>query len=253
MSTPNPENGGFILNRTTPSQITCGQEATGYPATNLFTDNPNQLFKSSGSSTVYINVAYSGIPTLTGIAFINHSIPPGAIIKILWYEGVWQTYKTFSMITWNSKNLYFKFSQPRIYQSFKIEISLLTAAIYIGELYPGTAYQFPYNYEWGYEETFTVVKEVVTTDEGIHFEVPTAQAPEFSRYAIKFSNSPSENLSLFYDIIRPGKKVFIPSFITPQCHFGIVPDTELKANRTDKGDEYPIRFWEDAISGVWQV
>ena len=93
---------------------------------------------------------------------------------------------------------------------------------------------------------------MVTTDEGIHFEEPTTQAPEFSRYSIKFSNSPEENLSLFYDVIRAGKKVFIPSFTAATCHFGIVPDKELKANRTLNGDEYSIRFWEDAISGVWQ-
>jgi hypothetical protein len=252
MSTPNPENGGFILNRTTPSQITCAQEAIGYPATNLFSDNPNQIFKSNGSSTVWVNVAYSSIPTFTGIALINHSIPATATIKMHFYEGIWQTYKTYITVPWTQKNIYYKFI-AKTYQSFKIEINTLTAAIYIGELYPGTAFQFPYNYEWGYEDTFNVVKEVVTTDEGVHFEVPTTQAPEFSRFSIKFTNSPAENLSQFYNVIRAGKKVLIPSFITSQCHFGIVPDTELKANRTLNGDEYSIRFWEDAISGVWQV
>jgi hypothetical protein len=252
MSTPNPENGGFILNRTTPSQITCAQEATGYPATNLFAGNPNQIFKSSGSSTVWVNIAYSIIPTFTGIALINHSIPATATIKVHFYEGIFQTYKTYITVPWTQKNLYYKFT-AKTYQSFKLEISGITAAIYIGELEPGTSFQFPYNYEWGWEETFNVVKEVVTTDEGIHYEEPTTQAPEFSRYTIKFTNSPAENLSLFYDIIRPGKKVFIPSYTSPECHFGIVPDTELKSTRTLNGDEYPIRFWEDAISGVWQV
>ncbi len=251
-SNPNPENGGFILNRLTPSQITCSQEATGYPASNLYTNNPNQIFKSNGSSTIYIAVAYSIIPTFTGIALINHSIPATATIKVHFYEGIFQTYITYITVPWNQKNLYYKFA-TKTYQSFKLEISGLTAAIYIGELYPGTAFQFPYNYEWGYEETFNVVKEVVTTDEGVNIEVPTTQAPEFSRYTIKFTNSPAENLSQYYDVIRAGKKVFIPSFTATACHFGIVPDTELKANRTLNGDEYSIRFWEDAISGVFQV
>jgi hypothetical protein len=250
-SNPNPENGGFILNRTTPSQISCAQEATGFPATNLYSDNPNQIFKSNGSSTIGVKVAYSSIITLTGIAIINHSIPSSAGIKLHFYEGIWETWKESINIPWNPKNLYYTFTKT--YQSIKLEVNNLTAAIYIGELYPGIAFQFPYNYEWGHEEIFNVVKEVVTTDEGVHFEVPTTQAPEFSRFSIKFSNSPAENLSLFYDIIRAGKKVFIPSFITSQCHFGIVPDTELKSNRGLNGDEYPIRFWEDAISGVWQI
>lgn len=251
MSTPNPENGGFILNRMTPNEINCSQEVTGYPATNLFTNNPNQIFKSNGSSTIYINIAYSTPITFTGVAIINHSIPSNANLKIHWYDGIWQTYITFTSVPWNQKNLYFKFLTARTHQSYKLEISSLSSAIYIGELYPGTAFQFPYNYEWGYEEIFNVVKETVTTDEGIHIEEPATQAPEFSRYNIKFSNSPEENLSQFYDCIRAGKKVFIPSYTTPQCYFGVVPDKELKATRTFNGDEYCIRFWEDAISGVW--
>jgi len=248
MSTP-PENGGFIF-RKNPNQISCEQEVPDYPASNLFSNNPNIIFMNDGHSTK-IEMIYDTPTTLTAISIINHSIPSNAIIRLQYFEGEFETWIGSIEIPWSKKSIYYKFSSIT-YKSYRLYITEISGTvIYIGEFVPGYYFQFPYNYEWGFEESFNVVKEVVTSDEGVHFEVPSSDAPEYSKFKVKFSNSPANNLSLFYDIIRIGKKVFIPDFTQPECYFGIVPDSAINAIRTIKGDEYSISFWQDAISGDW--
>ncbi|NIR04216.1 MAG: hypothetical protein GTN82_02185, partial [Candidatus Aminicenantes bacterium] len=126
--------------------------------------------------------------------------------------------------------------------------------IKIGCIYPGLAYQFPYNYKFGLETEFHVVKQVDTTDEGIHFETPdeddNVTAPEYHRYRMNFGDLKHQYFHEYCELIKPGKKVYILKFTEMECYYGIVPDQSLKKVTTRNEDTYSLRFFEDALGGT---
>ena len=127
------------------------------------------------------------------------------------------------------------------------------SSIKIGVIFTGTGFQFPHNFSWGYIEEFNVGKDVATTDGGFHIETPDEdeliQAPEFSKMEIKFSSVDRAIHNIYKNLIRPGNKIFIPTFLERTCYYGIVATQNLKSTREKKGDTYSIQFWEHSLIG----
>ena len=248
-------NGGFLLKPIRPSEVTADDEKEGYEIGFAFEKNPSLVYCSEGSTTT-INMTFSPARQITGVALINHNLHESASILLRFYDtGGFSTPIVEKNIPWHRKNIYINIKDNPAYQYVQIQITVPSGNIQIGVIFPGTSFQFPYNFAWGYEEEFCVTKEVDTTDYGVHFETPdpydeaesAETVGEYEKFKIDFDNIPSEHYSSFFDLIRPGKKVFIPSFSKPGCHYGIVPDKNLAASKYRGIDKYSIRFWEDAI------
>lgn len=250
-----PENGGFILNRKLPASLLCNYTGQGYNIENAFFGNPNYIWKSDGSLNIYIKMTFANPIKLSGCGIINHTIPATATVVLHYYHDAFLTYAGNSGgWSWNEKNMY-KIITEVEYQYYSLSIALPgSSAIQIGEIHLGDSFQFPHNFSWGYEEEFEVVKKVDTTDEGVHYETPddsdTYIAPSFSKLQISFDDTKDEYYPMFKTLIMPGKKIFIKNYTKPDCHFGIVPNTKLKAKKKRTGDSYSIEFWEDAIGGL---
>ncbi len=250
-----PENGGFILNRKLPASLLCNQTAQGYSIENAFSGNPNFIWKSDGSINIYIKITFANPIKLSGGGIINHTIPATATVMLHYYYDAFLTYAGNSgSWTLNEKNMY-KIITEVEYQYYSLSIALSeSSSVQIGEIHLGDSLQFPHNFSWGYEEEFEVVKKVDTTDEGVHYETPddkdTYTAPSFSKLTVNFDDINNQYYTTYKTLIMPGKKIFIKNFTKPECYFGIVPNTKLKAKKKRTGDSYSIGFWEDAIGGV---
>ncbi len=99
---------------------------------------------------------------------------------------------------------------------------------------------------------FRVVKQVDTTDEGLHYETPgdtTETVPEYRTFTISFDDVDRQHQEEFEPLIRPHDKIFIPSYTQPRCFYGIVPNTTLEEDRKKSGDAFNIRFLEHAMGG----
>lgn len=253
----NPGNGGFILSWNKPDSVVADNEATGSEIPNAFIKYPTKVFKS-GSNNVKINMTYNTAWKLTGIALVNHNLTAAAVIKLRFYlDSSFQTLDVEKTIPYNVKNTYLIIDESTIgdYQYIQLYVSDTSiSSIQMGVIFPGTAFQFPHNFSWGFEEDFNVGKEVTTTDGGFHIETPDKGdiTPEYSKIGIKFSSVDPAIHDVYKNLIRPGNKIFIPSFLKQDCFYGVVASKNLKAIKEKKGDSYPIQFWEHSLIGGGQ-
>jgi hypothetical protein len=251
----NPGNGGFILGWNKPDTVVADNEAAGYEVTNAYQKYPTKIFKSE--NIVSINMTYNLAWKLTGIALINHNLTETANVKLRFYlDSNFSTLDDEKTVPFNVKNTYLIIDESTIgdYNYIQLYISDTSiSTIQMGVIFPGTGFQFPHNYSWGYIEYFNVGKEVDTTDGGFHIETPDEeeeiQAPEFSKTEIKFSSVDRSIHDVYKNLIRAGNKIFIPTFLEKTCYYGIIPNKNLKATKEKKGDTYSIQFWEHSLIG----
>lgn len=252
----NPGNGGFILSWKKPDSVVADSEAAGYEIGNAFLKYPTKVFESE-SNTVSINMTYNTAWKPTGIALINHNLTEIAVIKLRFYlDSNFSTLDDEKTIPYNVKNTYLVIDESTIgeYHYIQLYISDTSiSSIQLGVIFPGTGFQFPHNYSWGYVEDFNVGKDVDTTDGGFHNETPDEeeeiQAPEYTKVEITFSSVDPGIHNIYKNLIRVGQKIFIRSFTSPKCYYGIVPNKNLKATKEKKGDTYSIQFWEHSLLG----
>jgi len=255
----NPGNGGFILDWNKPDTVAADHQATGFEIENAFSKYPTKVFLS-GSNTVKINMTYNTAWKLTGIALVNHNLTAAAVTKLRFYlDSSFQTLNVEKTIPYNVKNTYLIIDESTIgnYKYFQVYITDTSiASIQIGVIFPGTGFQFPHNFSWGYTEEFNVVKEIDTTDGGFHEETPgedqEISAPEYSKIGIIFSAVDPGIHDVYKNLIRVGNKIFIPSFYKQGCFYGVVSDKTLKTTKEKKGDTYSIQFWEHSLFGGTQ-
>lgn len=250
----NPGNGGFIMNWNKPGTIEADSEKTGNEIESAFIMYPTQIFEST-SGSVSIKMTYSTPWKLTGLALINHNLTETAAIQLLFYtDANFTTLADEKTIPYSQKNTYIIIDENVIGQYRYIELSISDSAlatIRIGIIFPGSGFQFPHNFSWGYTEEFKVDKHVDTTDGAFHHETPTekSEVPEYSKFKITFNSVDPGIHDLYKKLIRVGNKIFIKSFQEPECYYGIVPDKNLKAEKEKKGDKYSIEFWEHSLGG----
>lgn len=247
----NPANGGFLLNMQRPETVTAGSETSGFEISYAFMENPTLKYKSGAESTT-INITLTAVSEISGFALINCNLSAAAQIRFRYCsDGTFSTVieeKTVSST--GGKNSYLVIDAPPSTKYLQLYISDPGNPPEIGVIYLGESFQFPHNYSWGYENEFCVAKEVDTTDEGVHFETPGPgedPAPEWENFKLTFSRTDSQFRQQFFPLIRPSKKVFMPSYTQPECHYGIVPEKTLKSKRNRDGDTYTISFYEDSI------
>ena len=252
----NPGNGGFILAWKKPDSVVVNSEATGFEIQNAFIKYPTKIFESE-SNTINIDMTYNTAWKSTGIALVNHNLTETADIRFRFYlDPSFSTLDDEKTIPYNKKNTYLIIDESTIgdYNYNQLYISDTSiSTIQIGVIFPGTGFQFPHNFSWGYIEDFNVGKDVATTDGGFHIETPDEeeliQAPEYSKMEIKFSSVNRSIHEVYKNLIRPGNKIFIPTFLEKTCYYGIVATKNLKGTREKKGDTYSLQFWEHSLIG----
>ena len=255
----NPGNGGFILSWKKPDSVAADHQATGFEIGNAFIKYPTKVFLS-GSNNVKINMTYNTPWKPTGIALINHNLTQTAVINLRFFlDSNFSTLDDEKTIPYNVKNTYLIIDESTIgeYHYIQLYISDTSiSSIQFGIIFPGTGFQFPHNYSWGYTEEFNVVKEIDTTDGGFHEESPGEDqeitAPEYSKIGITFSSVDPGIHDVYKNLIRVGNKIFIPSFLKQDCFYGVVADKTLKTTKEKKGDTYSIQFWEHSLIGGGQ-
>lgn len=258
MSTPvsNPGNGGFILNWKKPDSVVVNSEAAGFEIPNAFIKYPTKVFQSN-SNTISIDMTYNTAWKPTGVAVVNHNLTETANIRFRFYlDSSFSTLDDEKTVPFNMKNTYLIIDESTIgvYNYIQLYISDTSiSSIQIGVIFPGTGFQFPHNFSWGYNEDFNVGKDVATTDGGFHIETPDEeeliQSPEYSKFGITFSSVDPEIYNIYKNLVRVGNKIFIPSFLSQNCYYGVVADKNLKATKEKKGDTYSIQFWEHSLIG----
>ena len=250
-----PENGGFLLKWQKPLEVSADSTATGSDILNAFEGDPTFLFTSQ-NSTLKVNMRMKEPVNITGFSVVNHNLPETATIKLRYcldngYENSIDVEKT---ISYYKKNTYLAYQEVQQYEYIQLYISssgpISFGCLFLAKL----AFQFPHNYSWGYDDEFEVIKEVDFTDYGVGYEYPNPDngddpAYERRKYRINFSDVNREHHEKFFDLIRPGKKVWIPNFTALKCHFGIVPDKKLSSKKNKSGDTYSVGFHEDSTEG----
>lgn len=246
-----PENGGFLLQRIIPQSQSASSEAEGFLIWNAFDKDPTIQYESI-DSIVTINMVLKQYELIQGVALVNHNFPETVELKIRFCTD--ETYNEYveKTIPYAPKNSYIITDIQQTYKYLQLYISS-NSAIQIGYIYLAKkAFQFPHNYSYEREDQFHVMKLVDTTDYGINYESPDPDegeppAPESRRFRITFDDINQQYHETFFDLIRPGKKIWMPNFQKTPCHYGIVPDDTLEAKRKKTTDTYSIRFWEDSI------
>lgn len=252
---PKADNGGFIRRRFVPESHAATNWQTGFGIENAFTKFSSQQYRST-TNTVQINCGVSqNSADFTGIALINSNLTETALIKIkLGNDPTFTTFIVEKNMSLYGHSGWLSLEGVTGYSYLQLDIQDLSISeIWIGLIYLGTLFQFPHNYSWGLVKRIVIKKSVVTTDYGIHLEWPdpedtTIVAPEYCVYEMQFDDVEREHEGDFKKLIMPGKKVFVPTFIKSECHYGIVPNTELSSTKKDTGDDYALNFWEDAIT-----
>lgn len=250
----NPENGGVISGRSKPETVWASTEAQGYEIDHALNKNPMEIYKSTTSTTT-IKMTFPSPIKMTGFALINHNLTESATISLRFYtDANFTQLDTEKSISHAPKNTYVIINDISEYKYILLYIDNPgQSEIKIGLIYPGTSFQFPSNYTWDYDDEFNIVKEVDTTDEGIHFETPDEDqnepVPEFTKLKITFRDIEREHYETFKALIRVGKKVLIPDYTINECFYGIFPDKKLPIKRKLEGDTFSLNFWEDAIGG----
>lgn len=252
----NPGNGGFILSWKKPDSVTAMYPKPGYDIETAFLKYPTKKFKST-SNTEEINMTYNTAWKLTGIALTNHNLTETAVIQLRFYlDSNFTTLDDEKTIPYNLKNTYLIIDESTIgtYNYIQLYISDTSiSSIQLGVIFPGTGFQFPHNYSWGYIEDYNIGKDVDTSDGGFHHETPDEeeeiQPPEYSKFVITFSSVDPWIHNVYKNLIRVGNKIFIPSFLKQDCYYGIVATKNLKTTKEKKGDNYQIQFWEHSLIG----
>ncbi len=253
--TTNAGNGGFIWKRKYPTQFVSVPSLTGHEIENAFQNDPTWLYTSDGTSPLPIKMVFESNKKFSGLGLINHTIPPTATMEIVFYSDAFITPLYTTSIPYTIINTYKLFEEIQS-EYVKLQIGNVTGLnVSIGELYLGEKFQFPHNFSWGYEEEFNILKDVDTTDDGIQYETPgeNEETYEYSKLRFTFNDVNMEYFEIYKNLIRPGKKVFIPNFNKPECHFGIVPNKTLKRQKKRTGDDYSLEFWTDAIRSTTDV
>lgn len=247
----NPANGGFLLNMQQPEAVTASSQVSGFEISYAFHKNPTLKYNAAADTTT-INITLPAAAEISGFAVINCNLSAAAQIRLRYCtDGTFSTVieeKTVSST--GGKNNYLVIDAPPSTKWIQLYIYDSGNPPEIGVIFMGTAFQFPHNYSWGVESEFHVAKDVDTSDEGIHFETPGPDeepAPEWEKFSLTFSRTDSQFRQQFFPLIRVGKKIFLPSFLGPECYYGIVPDKSLKAKSNRDGDTYSITFMEDSI------
>lgn len=250
MSIP-ADNGGFLKRRVKPVSVQASQQETGYEIDHAFTLIPSQVFESGTlTANLTIDMDFGAQTSFLGFALINHNIPDTATITFYYSStGFTPPFDAFDVMTWHEKNIYM--FCDRSYRYVRIEIAAVGSSIRIGVIYPALErFQFPHNYSWGYKREFVVAKVVTTSDYGVHFEEPNEEsavtAPEFEKLWLTFDDVKDQYYESYKDLIRVGKKVYIPAFTAGLCFYGIVPNTKLTSVSAREGDTYSLDFFEDA-------
>ncbi|UCH93621.1 MAG: hypothetical protein JSV88_25580 [Candidatus Aminicenantes bacterium] len=253
--TMRPENGGFLLGRIIPQGFAASSEAEGNEIGNAFEKDPTLLYKSI-ESTITINMTLKQYELIQGISLVNHNFPETVEIKFRFCTDDSFSPESIEIektIPYAPKNTHLITNDiQQTYKYLQLYISS-NSPIQIGYVYLAKkAFQFPHNYSWGYEDKFEVLKLTDTTDYGINYETPDPDegeppAPESRKFRITFNDIDNQFYETFFDLIRPGKKIWIPSFQGAKCHYGIIPDDSIDAKRKKGTDIFSIRFWEDAI------
>jgi len=246
----NAANGGFILNRYIPTDVTADYETVGFEITNAF-DPIASLKYRAGNATATIRMTFETPFDLTGFALIRHNLNTSATVKLRSYtDGNFSTLIVENDVTVSGGiDTYATFINMNEVQYLELYISSDQDDIEIGVIYPGESFQFPRNYKWGFKRRFKTPKKTETSDYGIHFETYPEEQPEWNEYQIEFEHVDQDYFDQYKALIRPGKKIFIPSFTGPFCHYGIVANDALEAHRNRPGDTYGLEFFEDAITG----
>ena len=245
----NTANGGFITNQKIPSEVTADFETEGCEIALAFDPIPSLKY-ASGNSAATIRMIFETGFDLTGFALIRHNLNTATAVKLRSY-----TDEIFStLIVENDIEItqgidtYAIISNMNEVKYLELYITTDLDTIEIGCIFPGDAFQFPHNYNWGFKRKFKVPKKIETSDYGVHFETFSEEKPEWHEYQIEFEDVDQAFYDEYKALIRPGKKVFILCFTNPLCHYGIVPNEALEASRNRPGDSYRLDFYEDAIT-----
>lgn len=243
-------NGGLFLKRQIPDSYSADNQLAGYEIGKAFDIFPTVIY-DAGNTTTVIDMTLTDPAAATGIALINHNLAPTASVR--YRRGNDATFSTFvddfPFPIYPTSTCIIVASSG--YQYVQLEITN-TVNIQLGGIYLGTAWQFPHNYDWGNIWDFEVDKKTDSTDSKFHYETPGEKdepATECSKFSMKFKGVNQQHFDSFKPLVRPGHKIFVPNWLEARCHYGVVPDTNLKNTRDQDGDYYGVRFWEHGLVG----
>jgi hypothetical protein len=249
------DNGGFLLNRKTTKNVDCPFFDSGDNIGRIFSGVPNEYFESDGlTQPLRINMTFTEAHHFLGFGIINHNIPEIVTsIKVRFSSTGFEEedIEVEDALAWHEKNIY-KFID-RQYQYCQLEIDCDGYSIRIGELFPAReVFQFPCNYNWGYEREFNVAKFVTTSDTGTHFEEPNIeqgdrQPAEYEKLYFSFGPTDTDNFELYKKLVRVGQKIYIPDLTSQVCYMGIVPNDKLKGKNQIDGTAFNLNFMEHSI------
>jgi hypothetical protein len=225
-------NGGFLLYFQKPDAFSASNQEINFEIEKAFEFNPSIIFEST-ENTVSINFSYTVARKIEALALINHNIPETAAAKLRYCTD--DTYLSFieKDIPYAARNTYIIDTNTSYYNYFQLYISS-SAPIQIGCIRPySTAFQFPHQFSYSYKKRFHVVKEVDTSDEGLHLETPGEDddpPASYFEFSLNFYDVDTALYDQYKSLLLPGNKVFIPSFSKTEGYYGIVPTKILDSD-----------------------
>lgn len=181
-----------------------------------------------------------GAQTIQGLAVINHNIPADATLK-LYFSVNGETWGNETPVTYYATNFYRCFDFTNEYIKLRVETA---GSFYIGEVFPGTKFQFPGNWDYSYKPGFRVNKIVDVTN-GQYREKEISRQRKFT---LPFKRQSIENWETFANLHGAGPKVFVKDFDEPECYHVCIPGQDFDPDR-DQGDidTFTIEMFENAI------
>lgn len=214
-------NGGFIKNNLLPnlSSISADTETADYEIENAVNGVPSEVYKATGSSAAII-IDLGSSQNFDAIALINHNINSGDTVIIkLSNDNFTTTDETIDISSRiNPENMYYFFSSTKTYQYIKIEISIASGNVQIGEIYLGEKYVFSRNYKWGFNPIYNVIKNVNVVN-GQYFEEAISSQRGWKLSFEGVNESEYDNLK---ELFEAGYKVFVPDTDEKDCYHGVI-------------------------------
>ena len=237
-------NGGFIKDNLLGnlSSITADTETTDYEIENAVNGVPSEVYKATGSTATII-IDLGSQKDFDAIAFINHNFNSGDSVTIKLsndnFITINETIDISSNI--NTENMYYLFDTTKTYQYIKIEISIATGEVQIGEIFLGTKYVFTRNYMWGFNPIYQVNKNVNIVNGQYYEEDISTQ----HGYKVSFSNVEKTEYENFKKLYQSGYKIFIPDTEEKECFHGVILGSFIPENRFNYL-HFDLEFMENA-------
>jgi len=223
-------NGGFIKNNllTNVNSIIADTETNDYEIENAVNGVPSEVYQATTDSSI-ITIDLGEQKNFDAIALINHNINTGDTITIKLsndnFSTIDETIDISSNI--NSENMYYLFNSTKTYQYLKLEISISSGNVQIGEIFLGTKYIFTKNYKWGFNPIFNVNKNVSIVN-GQYFEedISTQRG-----WKLNFEGVNETEYNNYKELFISGYKIFVPDVDDKECYHGVVIGNFSPQNR----------------------